>query len=77
MFNKSAKVIRVKRVSSLKNNSLSLFFPLPLSINLRAPIWDVPLYFDVGAISRGTFVPLGRQAVHSTDPYPHELNGEN
>lgn len=75
MFNKGGAVIRVKPVSSLKNNSLSFFFPLPLSIKLL--FFDVPLHFDVGAISRGTFVPLGRQAVHSTDPHPYELNGEN
>lgn len=35
-----------------------------------------PSSFDVAAISKGTFVPLGRRAVHSTDPPPYKLNGE-
>lgn len=43
----------MKQLSSLKNNSLSFFFPLPLSINLRAPIWDVPLHLMWQQLAEG------------------------
>lgn len=43
----------VKPVSSFKNNLLSFFFSLPLSINLRASIWDVPLHLMWQQLARG------------------------